>query len=58
MARPCAPPEFEKLQKAVFMGDVETVVVWKLDRLSRSLRDGINVLAECFGLSPGGAVPS
>ena len=39
-------PEFEKLQQAVFMGEVETIVVWKLDRLSRSLRDGINVLAD------------
>lgn len=41
-----ARPEFEKLQQAVFMGEVDTIVVWKLDRLSRSLRDGINVLAD------------
>lgn len=39
-------PEFERLQAHVFNGDVKTVVVWKLDRLSRSLRDGINVLAD------------
>ncbi len=39
-------PEFERMQAAVFNGEVETVVVWKLDRLSRSLRDGINVLAD------------
>ncbi len=39
-------PAFEKLQKAVFNGQVKTVVVWKLDRLSRSLRDGVNVLAD------------
>ena len=27
-------------------GKIKTVVVWKLDRLSRRLRDGINVLAD------------
>ncbi len=37
-------PAFQKLQEAIFSGQVKTVVVWKLDRLSRSLRDGINVL--------------
>src|SRR5262245_29379905 len=39
-------PGFLKLQTAIFHGEVKTVVVWKLDRLSRSLRDGINVLAD------------
>lgn len=39
-------PAFEKLQAAIFAGSVGTVVVFKLDRLSRSLRDGINVLCE------------
>jgi DNA invertase Pin-like site-specific DNA recombinase len=39
-------PAFEQLQTAVFAGDVGTVVTYKLDRLSRSLRDGINVLCE------------
>jgi DNA invertase Pin-like site-specific DNA recombinase len=39
-------PGFNKLQKAIFDGAVKTVVVWKLDRLSRSQRDGINLLAE------------
>ena len=38
-------PGFGKLQRDVFRGEVRMVVVWKLDRLSRSLRDGINVLA-------------
>ncbi len=38
--------EFEKLQTAIFHGEIQTVVVWKLDRLSRSLRDGINVLVD------------
>jgi DNA invertase Pin-like site-specific DNA recombinase len=39
-------PGFEHLQTAVFAGDVGTVVTYKLDRLSRSLRDGINVLSD------------
>ena len=39
-------PAFERLQAAIFSGSVKTVVVWKLDRLSRRLRDGINLLAE------------
>ena len=41
-----ARPEFERLQRAIFEGRVRSVVVWKLDRLSRSLKDGINVLSE------------
>lgn len=39
-------PKFEELQRDIFNGEIKTVVVWKLDRLSRSLRDGINVLAD------------
>jgi DNA invertase Pin-like site-specific DNA recombinase len=39
-------PAFERLQKDIFNGEIETVVCWKLDRLSRALRDGINVLAD------------
>jgi DNA invertase Pin-like site-specific DNA recombinase len=39
-------PAFKRLQKAVFNGEIKTVVVWKLDRLARSLRDGINVLCD------------
>jgi DNA invertase Pin-like site-specific DNA recombinase len=39
-------PAFEQLQRAVFAGEVGTVVVYKLDRLSRSLRDGVNVLTD------------
>ena len=39
-------PEFERLQAAVFHGEVQAVVVWKLDRLSRNLRDGVNTLAD------------
>src|SRR5215471_18148395 len=39
-------PEFDRLQKDIFVGKVKTIVLWKLDRLSRSLRDGVNVLAD------------
>jgi DNA invertase Pin-like site-specific DNA recombinase len=39
-------PGFDKLQRDIFSGKVGTVVVWKLDRLSRSLKDGINILAD------------
>jgi DNA invertase Pin-like site-specific DNA recombinase len=39
-------PAFERLQQAIFAGIVQTVVVWKLDRLSRRLRDGVNLLAD------------
>jgi DNA invertase Pin-like site-specific DNA recombinase len=37
---------FQKLQAAIFAGKVTTVIVWKLDRLARSLKEGINVLAD------------
>lgn len=39
-------PAFERLQKEIFAGKVAMVVVWKLDRLSRRQRDGINLLAD------------
>lgn len=41
-----ARPEFERMQRDIFDGKVKTVVCWKLDRLSRRLRDGVNLLAE------------
>ena len=37
---------FDALQQGIFSGRIKTVVVWKLDRLSRRLKDGINVLAD------------
>ena len=37
---------FQALQADIFRGEVKTIVVWKLDRLARSLREGVNVLAE------------
>ena len=39
-------PSFKKLQSDVFAGRVHTVIVWRLDRLARNMRDGINVLAD------------
>jgi DNA invertase Pin-like site-specific DNA recombinase len=39
-------PAFERLQKAIFEGKVGTVVVFKLDRISRKLRDGIGILCD------------
>lgn len=38
-------PAFERLQKDIFDGKVHQVVLWKLDRLSRRLVDGVNILA-------------
>ena len=37
---------FQRLQAAIFAGKITTVVVWKLDRLAHSLKDGVNVLAD------------
>jgi DNA invertase Pin-like site-specific DNA recombinase len=39
-------PAFERLQRDVFDGKVKCIVLWKLDRLSRRLRDGVNILAD------------
>jgi DNA invertase Pin-like site-specific DNA recombinase len=39
-------PAFEQLQRAIFDGAVTTVVVWKLDRLSRRQHEGISLLAD------------
>jgi DNA invertase Pin-like site-specific DNA recombinase len=39
-------PAFEAMQAAIFDNTINTVVIWKLDRLSRRLRDGINLLAD------------
>lgn len=37
---------FEQLQRDIFDGKVRTVVLWKLDRLSRRLQDGVVTLAD------------
>ena len=34
------------LQEAIFAGTVKTVIVWKLDRIARSMREGINTLSK------------
>ncbi len=39
-------PKFEALQADIFDGNVHTVVVWRLDRLSDKARDGLNVLID------------
>lgn len=39
-------PAFQQVQAAIFAGEVRTVVVWKLDRLARNMREGVNVLAD------------
>ena len=37
---------FEQMEKAIFDGTIKTVIVWKLDRISRRLQDGINLIAD------------
>jgi len=37
---------FEAMQRGILAGTIRTVVVWKLDRLSRRQRDGINLLSD------------
>lgn len=39
-------PGLKQLKQAIFAGDVDTVVVYKIDGLSRSLSDGIALLCE------------
>jgi len=39
-------PEFQRLQQDVFNGTVKTIVIYKLDRVSRSLKDGINTITD------------
>src|SRR5215831_8720746 len=37
---------FDRMQQEIFLGTITTVVVWKLDRISRRQREGVNLLAE------------
>jgi DNA invertase Pin-like site-specific DNA recombinase len=39
-------PAFAQLQRDLFNGDIDAVVIWKLDRLSRSIIDGVTTLAK------------
>jgi len=41
-------PEFKHLMQAVRAGGIDVVLVWKLDRMFRSLKDMVNHLHE-FG---------
>lgn len=42
-------PAFEDMQSKLFMGDFKVVLVYKLDRLSRSLLDGLTVISDWLG---------
>jgi Resolvase, N terminal domain len=42
-------PAFDRMQQGIFMGTITTVVVWKLDRISRRQREGVNLLADWCG---------
>jgi len=35
-----------RLQETIFAGTVKMVIVWKLDRIARSMREGINILSQ------------
>ena len=39
-------PDLNRLRRAIFNGEVDTVVLYRLDRLARSIRDGINLLTD------------
>ena len=39
-------PEFNRMQEAIFAGELKTVIVWKLDRISRRQFEGLGVLAD------------
>lgn len=39
-------PAFRKLQTDIFNSTIKTVIVWKLDRLARKIKDGVNIIAD------------
>lgn len=39
-------PALDELKRAIFMGEVDTVVVYALDRLARNALEGMNLLAD------------
>lgn len=39
-------PAFQKLQEATLRGEVKTVLFWRLDRLVRTIREGVILLAD------------
>lgn len=44
--RKMSRPAFDRLQEDIFKGTVRTVVVFKVDRICRRLREGINLLCD------------
>ena len=44
--RKMSRPEFDRLQRDIFAGTVRTVVVFKVDRIARRLREGLNLLCD------------
>jgi len=42
-------PRLDALRKDIFAGKVKTVILWELDRLARSKRDGETLLADWCG---------
>lgn len=44
--RKMSRPEFDRLQAAIFSGRVKTVIVFKVDRIARRLREGLNTLCD------------
>lgn len=39
-------PGLKALQQTIFNGEIDCVVIWKLDRISRSLKDGVVTLCD------------
>lgn len=37
---------YKRMREAIFNGEFDTVVVWRLDRLGRSIREGINAVGD------------
>jgi DNA invertase Pin-like site-specific DNA recombinase len=44
--RKMSRPDFDRLQRDIFAGTVRTVVVFKVDRVARRLREGLNLLCD------------
>lgn len=44
--RKMSRPDFDRLQADIFAGTVRTVIVYKIDRLARKLREGIELLCQ------------
>jgi DNA invertase Pin-like site-specific DNA recombinase len=42
-------PALNRLQRDIYQGKIGTVIVWKLDRLSRCIADGVRLLSDWVG---------